>query len=173
MRTILSAAVLLLAASVAVAEEGAGGATAAIKDAAGADVGTVTITETDEGLQVKADLVGLPPGVHGIHIHTVGKCAAPDFKSAGAHWNPKDMKHGLESPKGPHKGDLPNLTIAADGKGSLDYTMDGGTISGFETSLLDEDGSTIVVHAAADDMTSDPAGNSGDRIACGVFAESK
>jgi Cu-Zn family superoxide dismutase len=108
----------------------------------------------------------MPTGTHGAHIHTSGRCEGPDFMTAGGHWNPAGTQHGSLNPAGPHDGDLPNIIIGTDGRGTLGVTVAGGTLDG----LLDADGAAMVIHAAADDMTTDPSGNSGARIACGVFA---
>jgi Cu-Zn family superoxide dismutase len=140
-------------------------ATAMLRDANGAAVGTATATEEGGAIAINLKVTGLPPGEHGVHVHTIGSCQAPDFKSAGGHWNPTQQSHGLEDPPGQHAGDMPNLTVAADGTGTLEYRLVGGTFAG----LMDADGSAFVVHATKDDQTSDPSGNSGDRIACGVF----
>lgn len=141
------------------------GAIATLRTAAGGPAGTASAAEESGALSLTLRLEGLPPGVHGVHVHTVGKCDGPKFESAGSHWNPADKQHGLKNPQGHHAGDMPNLTIAADGGGTLTYLLRGATMAG----LLDGDGSAMVVHAAADDQKTDPSGNSGDRIACGVF----
>ncbi|OJY68711.1 MAG: superoxide dismutase [Sphingobium sp. 66-54] len=141
------------------------GATAALKTAQGASAGTARVSETAGALTVTLDAEGLPPGDHGVHIHMTGKCDGPKFESAGGHWNPAGMKHGLDNPQGQHAGDMPNLTIGPDGRGSLTYSLKGGTLAG----LLDADGAAFVVHAKKDDQKTDPSGDSGDRIACGVF----
>lgn len=140
-------------------------AVATLRTGAGGPAGTASVGEESGALSLTLRLEGLPPGVHGVHVHAVGKCDGPGFESAGSHWNPAEKQHGLENPRGHHAGDMPNLTIGADGGGTLTYLLRGATASG----LLDEDGSAIVVHAAADDQQTDPSGNSGDRIACGVF----
>lgn len=141
----------------------------ALVDAQGASKGSVEIMEKG-GLEVTVKASGLTPGVHGVHIHTVGACTAPDFASAGGHWNPTAKHHGMENPDGAHMGDLPNITIGADGTGTLNFTVPGGSLSGGDTPLLDADGAAIVVHAGPDDMKTDPSGNSGGRVACGVIA---
>lgn len=141
-------------------------AVAPLRTAAGADVGTVTATEGPGGIRIQIDARGMPQGPHGAHVHTVGRCDAPDFTTAGGHWNPTGRQHGTSNPAGPHVGDAPNLLIGTDGSGSIAITLPGGTIDG----LLDADGSAFVIHAAADDYKTDPSGNSGGRIACGVFA---
>ena len=140
-------------------------ATAVIHAADGADRGRAKLVVVGGGLRVTVAGVGLSPGDHGLHIHSVGLCDAPDFKTAGAHWNPTLKMHGRDNPMGVHSGDLPNLTIGADGRGSVTFTLPGTMAS-----LMDADGASIVVHAAADDYMTDPSGNSGGRIACGVFA---
>lgn len=146
----------------------AGGASAAatLRTADGAQVGRATATEVAGGVRVTIDARGLPPGTHGAHVHTIGRCDAPDFASAGGHWNPLGKKHGAMNAMGPHEGDLPNLIVDTGGRGAIGVTIPGATLAG----LLDADGSAIVVHAGQDDLMSDPAGNSGPRIACGVFA---
>ena len=143
-------------------------AAAVLHDAQGAEVGRATAREVEGGLRVTLEVHGLPPGDHGAHVHTVGRCDPPGFDSAGGHWNPLGAHHGSLNPAGPHMGDLPNLTVAPDGRATLGVNIPGATMAG----LLDADGSAIVVHAGRDDMMSDPSGNSGGRIACGVFAAS-
>jgi superoxide dismutase, Cu-Zn family len=126
----------------------------------------VTLSESVEGLSVTGTLRGLPPGDHGIHLHMVGKCEPP-FTTAGGHWNPSNKKHGHQNPQGPHFGDLGNIKVGPDSGVSFAMRAPGGTLKG-EGGLLDTDGASIVIHAAADDEKTDPAGNSGARIACGV-----
>ncbi|MGE4429151.1 MAG: superoxide dismutase family protein [Sphingobium sp.] len=144
-------------------------ALAVLKDASGKDVGTAQFVEEDGGVSVEVSAVGITPGVHGTHVHMVGKCDAPDFKTAEGHWNPTGHQHGLENPQGSHKGDLPNMDVAADGTGTVRFMIPGAVLSGGENALLDSDGAALVIHAGPDDMKSDPAGNSGDRVACGVI----
>lgn len=145
----------------------AGGARAValLKSATGADIGRATATEVAGGLRITVDAKALAPGKHGAHVHTAGRCDAPDFASAGGHWNPTNMKHGAMNPQGPHEGDLPNLEIDSGGRGTVAMMIPGATMTG----LLDADGAALVIHASADDLMTDPAGNSGARIACGVF----
>ena len=145
---------------------GGGTATAAMRTADGREVGRATVREVGGGLRFTVDVRDLPAGTHGAHVHTVGRCDPPDFQSAGPHWNPTGAKHGANNPQGPHLGDLPNLLVGADGRGTLAFTVPGATMVG----LLDADGASMVVHASADDLVTDPSGNSGGRIACGAFA---
>jgi len=142
-----------------------GVAVASLQTADGKPAGTVRVTEENGTLRVSVEAQGLPPGEHGVHIHMTGKCDAPTFETAGSHWNPGNKKHGLENPEGQHAGDMPNLTVGQDGRGTLNYALKGGTIA----SLFDEDGAAFVVHALRDDQKTDPSGASGGRIACGVF----
>jgi Cu-Zn family superoxide dismutase len=163
------AAVLLLAVAASGKDEQAvEKAFAVLKDAAGKDVGTASLSTTPSGTLIDLKLTAIPPGVHAVHIHAVGKCEPPDFKSAGPHFNPDQTKHGMMSPEGPHAGDLPNIHVPADGKLEVEVLNPVMTI-GQEAALLDADGSAIVIHAGPDDYKTDPAGNSGDRIACGVI----
>ena len=137
----------------------------------GANVGVATFVETATGVDISVEVSGLEAGEHGIHIHAVGLCEAPDFTSAGGHFNPFGAEHGFDNPNGPHAGDLPNLEIGEDGTGSLQYTNTLITLGEGEGSLFDEDGSALVIHAGMDDHTTDPAGDSGARVACGVIME--
>jgi superoxide dismutase, Cu-Zn family len=141
--------------------------TAQMRDASGKDLGTLMLVEGSGGITAGGRLTGLPPGEHGIHLHTTGKCEGPKFTSAGNHWNPTNRKHGTRNPQGPHLGDMPNITAAADSSASVQVTTPGGTLFG-DNSLGDSDGAAMVVHAKPDDYRTDPSGNSGDRIACGV-----
>ena len=145
-----------------------GGATATLQDASGTAKGTATVSEAGGDLRVQVQATGLPQGTHGIHVHATGTCSPPDFTSAGPHWNPTDKAHGTEDPDGYHLGDLPNIDIGADGNGSLEYTISSGTFA----QLFDGDGAAVVIHAKADDYRTDPSGDSGDRIACGVLERS-
>ncbi len=140
-------------------------ATATLQTADGKPAGTATVTAVDGGLNVRLVAQNITPGNHGVHIHMTGACDAPAFTSAGGHWNPAETKHGLDNPEGQHAGDMPNLTVAADGTGTLEYALKGGSFEG----LMDADGSAFVIHAGEDDQKTDPSGDSGDRVACGVF----
>lgn len=148
-------------------------AAATLVDTSGKPVGTARFTQDLSGpVVVQVDVTGLPPGNHGIHFHSVGSCAASGatpFGGAGAHFNPMSKLHGLENPRGPHAGDLPNLVVAANGTGELRTTTDRLTLTSGPLSVFDADGTALVIHAAPDDQVTDPAGNSGARIACGVI----
>lgn len=146
-------------------------AKAALKDQTGKDVGTVQLVETPHGVLLKLALKGAVPGEHAFHIHAVGKCEAP-FTSAGGHFNPAGKKHGLAVAEGAHAGDMPNLHIPQSGDLMVEILNGMVTLAkGKPNSVFDADGSAIVIHAGADDYKSDPTGNAGDRIACGVISE--
>jgi Cu-Zn family superoxide dismutase len=147
-------------------------AMATLRDPGGAARGTARLTQSSGGLVVRVEAMGLPPGAHGLHIHMTGRCDAPDFSSAGGHWNPTGKAHGFEDPRGPHYGDLPNLAIGADGRGAVDYVVPGADLAGGTSDPLDADGAAMIIHAGPDDYRTDPSGNSGGRIACGVFRRS-
>ena len=123
--------------------------------------GFASFTSVGQRTTIKVDAERLPQGVHGIHLHAVGRCDGPKFESAGPHWNPASKQHGKDNPQGAHLGDLPNLTAGADGKASASFAIDGD--------MADADGTALVIHAKADDYKTDPSGNSGDRIACAVL----
>jgi Cu-Zn family superoxide dismutase len=167
-----AAAVVLLALPLLAGAAGgaarAPSARAVLLDAAGQKVGTAVLLPARSGVTVRVEVKGLPPGKHGIHLHAAGRCEAPDFKTAGGHFNPMGKQHGLHNPSGAHAGDLPNLVVAGSGKGWGTFTARGVTLGDGEGSLLAGDGTAIVIHADADDEQTDPSGNSGARIACGV-----
>jgi Cu-Zn family superoxide dismutase len=150
-------------------------AVAALSDASGRSVGTVDLAERPgDPVVMTVKLTGMTPGPHGIHVHSVGRCdaaGATAFASAGGHFNPATRHHGLENPEGPHAGDMPNVEADASGAINTTVTTPRVTLGDGPTSLLDADGSAIVVHATADDQRSDPAGNSGARVACGVVSK--
>jgi Cu-Zn family superoxide dismutase len=142
---------------------------AAFVDASGKSVGTATLTQTTGGVQITATLTGLPAGTHAIHVHAVGKCEAPGFTTAGGHFNPDMKQHGMKNPMGAHAGDLPNFDVAADGTASVSILAAHVTLVEGPNSLFHDGGTALVIHAGADDYMTDPSGNSGARIACGVI----
>jgi Cu-Zn family superoxide dismutase len=142
-----------------------------LKDGQGKDVGIVVIWDQGTGVALELQLHDLTPGEHGIHFHQVPKCEGPDFKSAGGHFNPESKKHGFDNPDGHHAGDMKNFTVKADGTTSKIHLEDSDvTLKDGPHSLL-ANGAAIVVHAKADDYKTDPSGNSGDRVACGVITK--
>ncbi len=163
------AAVVLLVGVAPGAAAGPKTAKAELKNAQGQVVGTAKLEQTKSGVKISLAVHGLPAGEHAFHVHTAGLCEAPDFKSAGGHFNPASKKHGLKNPDGPHAGDMPNFTVGADGKGKTTYADERVTLADGANSLFHEGGTALVIHEKADDNMSDPAGNAGNRIACGVI----
>jgi len=163
-RSFAAAFALFVLASSALAADSA---SSTLKDKDGNEVGQAALTRTPNGVLMNVTLTGIAPGEHAFHVHTVGKCEAPDFKSAGPHFNPDQTKHGVKNPEGPHSGDMPNLHVPESGKLQVEIL---NTLVSLDedAALLDDDGSTLIVHATADDYKTDPAGNAGDRLACGV-----
>lgn len=140
-----------------------------LTDAGGRNVANAGIVQDSEGLRIRIDATALNAGAYGVHLHAVGRCDRPGFESAGPHWNPANRQHGTRNPAGPHAGDLPNLLVGTDGRGMMEFLVRGARLTGDRRSLLDADGTAVVIHASADDYRTDPSGNSGARIACGVF----
>lgn len=137
-------------------------------DSQGKKIGHADFKEIKDGVQITVKVSGLKPGVHAMHIHETGVCTPPDFKSAGAHFNPHGKKHGAENPQGPHAGDLPNIVAAGNGQGRVNFIAPGLKLKGSD-GLLKSGKTALVIHAHPDDGKTDPAGNAGDRIACGVI----
>jgi Cu-Zn family superoxide dismutase len=142
--------------------------TADLARADGSWAGVATISQRRDGVFLSLSAEAAAGGTYGMHLHAVGKCEGPDFTSAGPHWNPDMKQHGRDNPMGAHHGDLPNVTAGADRKITLEYKLPDFVISG-PTGLLDADGGALVIHEKADDYKTDPSGNSGKRIICGVF----
>jgi len=144
-----------------------GTARADLRNVQGSLVGTATLEQTPNGVLITADIANLPAGTHAIHIHAVGRCDPP-FESAGGHFNPTLRQHGARNPQGDHAGDLPNIYVPTSGATRVEMITRAVSFETSGTGLFDADGSSLVVHAAADDYRTDPAGASGNRIACGV-----
>jgi len=140
-----------------------------LSDAQGKSVGTAKLSAASKGVKIQLNLMNLPPGEHGIHVHMVAKCEGPAFTSAGGHLNPDMKHHGLQNPDGPHAGDMPNFMVGADGKAKATIIAPGVTMGDDSHSIFSNGGTALVIHAMSDDMKSDPAGNAGARIACGVI----
>lgn len=144
-------------------------ANAALKSADGKDVGSVTLTQTPAGVLLNLTIKGLPAGEHAFHVHAVGKCEAP-FTSAGGHFNPGGKKHGMMAADGHHAGDMPNLHIPSTGELTVEVVNAAITLEkGKPNSVFDADGSAVIIHAGKDDYKTDPTGDAGGRIACGVI----
>jgi Cu-Zn family superoxide dismutase len=144
-----------------------------ISNAQGTVIGHATFRPASSGVRVTVNVTQLTTGEHGIHIHNVGKCEAPAFTSAGGHFNPTSAHHGVHNTQDPHPhvGDLPNLSVNASGQGKLSFLIPGATLDEGANSLFHDGGTALVIHAKADDLASDPSGNSGDRVACGVIVK--
>lgn len=154
------------------ASEGGGAPSEAISlvNTEGQTIGQATLAQKGDKVVIHLEAEKLTPGKHGIHIHQFGKCEPPDFKSAGDHFNPQGKQHGFNSPKGFHEGDLPNIEVGDNGKVVIDMTTAVVTLQpGHPNSIVKADGASLIIHEKADDYATDPSGNSGARIACGVI----
>lgn len=145
--------------------------TIALNDAAGKSVGTAVISGTKTGVSIALNLKGLPAGAHAVHIHQTAKCEAPGFTTAGGHFNPTAKKHGMDNPEGPHAGDMANFTVDADGNAKATVTDNNVTLTDGPNSIFTAGGTALMIHATADDMKTDPSGNAGARIACGLIVK--
>lgn len=172
MQAILLATALAAGASVA-AEAQAQSANAELQNSDGKVIGNVALSELAQGVRIYAQANDLPAGIHGFHIHETGACEPPDFQSAGGHFNPTDKQHGWDNPQGPHAGDFANAHVQDDGRLAVEVFTDAVTLGEGETSVFDDDGSAIMIHANADDYQTDPAGDAGNRIACGVIEQAQ
>ena len=168
---ILTISLLIIFPAVVVVAQVPKSAHADIANGQGTKIGSAKITPTPGGVKISVTVSQLTPGEHGIHIHTTGKCEGPAFTSAGGHFNPTSAHHGIHNAQDPHPhvGDLANLTVGASGKAKASFTAEGATLGEGANSLFHEGGTSLVIHAKADDLMSDPSGNSGDRVACGVI----
>ena len=144
-------------------------ANAEVRDVSGRLVARSVATTAGAGVRIRVEAAGLRPGTYGAHVHSIGRCDPPAFESAGPHWNPTSRAHGRDNPQGQHLGDLPNLVVGTEGSGSFEFTIPSAEVAGGQLPMLDADGAAIVIHAQADDYRTDPSGNSGGRIACGIF----
>ena len=147
-------------------------AAATLADSQGRAVGQASLRQAPRGVVLKLELKNATPGIHGLHLHEVGKCDPPTFESAGAHFNPSKRAHGFLNPRGQHAGDLPNIAVPASTEATLEYFVADVSIEPGPGSLLDANGTALVIHAGHDDYKTDPAGESGDRLACGTITRS-
>lgn len=138
-------------------------------DAQGRQVAVANLAQQGTEFLVTISVTDMAPGTYAAHLHTTGRCDAPRFETAGGHWNPTGRQHGSQNPQGQHLGDLPNVTVGDARRGQIEFRVPNASIEGGANPLLDADGAAVVIHAGPDDFRTDPSGNSGDRIACGVL----
>ena len=169
-RIALAAGALLIFSTIAYIPVGAQTADLNLINSHGKTVGSATLTEQPTGVRISLQAWKLSPGPHGFHIHAIGRCDPPSFMSAGGHFNPDGKKHGLKNPAGPHAGDLINLVAGLDGSAAAEVVVSQVTLAPGKNSLFGREGSALVIHASPDDEQTDPAGNAGARIACGVIS---
>jgi superoxide dismutase, Cu-Zn family len=167
---VLVSAVGFTALAIPTPEVRAQDAVAELIDGKANPVGSALLTQLEQGVQIVVAVSGLPAGKHALHIHETGECEPP-FESAGGHFNPTGVEHGWDNPQGPHAGDLPNIYVG-EGAVQVEYITDRLTLEDGETSLFDDDGAAIVIHEGQDDYLSEPAGDAGMRLACGVIEKS-
>lgn len=142
---------------------------AELREPGGRSVGTARLLDRANDIYIRIEASGLAPGLYGAHVHMTGRCDPPSFDSAGGHWNPTARQHGTRNPQGYHLGDLPNLEVGADGTGRIEIHIPDATVESGSAAIHDADGAAVVIHAGPDDYRTDPSGNSGARIACGVL----